>query len=232
MNEPAELRLGKALPLKGIRKMIATRLGAVWREAVHVTLHRELDVTAVYEAKERGKLAHSVIDYLLFGLVRTLKEESFASFNGHFDGQTLQQFDSVHLGIAVDHPKGLVVPNLFDADLLVQTEFAERRKALGSRAKAWKQAPYEMENGTFTVTNLGPLGIDYFTPILNPPQTAIVGLGRLKVAEVSRGWEQQLVKKAFLPVSLTIDHRVLDGADAARFLVRWEELIAGLAAIG
>ncbi|MBP1993999.1 2-oxo acid dehydrogenase subunit E2 [Paenibacillus eucommiae] len=227
MSGANELTPHKEVPLKGIRKMIAARLGTVWQEAVHVTLHKAVDVTYLYEHK--AELTYSLMDYFLYGLVQTLKTEQFVGFNGHFDGQILRQFTSVNLGIAVDHPKGLIVPVLHGAEGMELGEFAAKRKELAKRAKDWKQAPQELENGTFTMTNLGTMGIDWFTPILNPPQVAIMGLGRTKVEVTSWSWGDTPRQRALLPLSLTIDHRVLDGADAARFLEHVELCMLELA---
>jgi pyruvate dehydrogenase E2 component (dihydrolipoamide acetyltransferase) len=220
------LKLYKEMPIKGIRKLIASRLSRVWHEAVHVTLHKDVDVTYFYANK--ANLKHSLIDYVLYGLVQTLKEESFLAFNGHFNGEMLQTFASINLGLATDHPRGLLVPVLHGAEEMAFDEFISNRKSLVNRAKAWKQTPQELENGTFTVTNLGMMGIDYFTPIINPPQVAILGLGRVRVETISWDWAEAPTPKALLPFSLTIDHRILDGADAARFMQSLEAFMLEL----
>lgn len=227
MSEQQEqLRLYRKQPLKGIRKMISSRLGAIWRDAVHVTIHKKADITDLYVRK--GEFAYSLIDYIYYGLIRTLKQEEFRAFNAHFDGQTLSTFSSVNLGLATDHPKGLIVPVVHGADLLDLAQFATRRKELMAKAKAWRQSVEEMENGTFTVSNLGTLGIDMFTPILNPPQTAILGIGRIAHEAISWETDRNSTVKTTLALSLTLDHRVLDGADAARFLLAFEACLREL----
>jgi pyruvate dehydrogenase E2 component (dihydrolipoamide acetyltransferase) len=208
------------IPLKGIRRTIATRLGAIWQQAVHVTLHKTIDVTAFYERK--AELAFSLLDHLLHGLVLTLQEERFRSFNAHFDGGMLKTYASVNLGLATDHPRGLMVPIVHRAEGMGLAEFVLTRKDVVSRALTGKMKPGDMENGTFTVSNLGTMGIDAFTPILNPPQTAILGLGRTRFETVSWSWGEEPDRRAMLPLSLTVDHRVVDGADAARFLLAVE----------
>lgn len=215
------LKLYEKKELKGIRKFISSRLSTIWQEAVHVTLHKEVEISSFYE--NRHILPYSLIDYLLYGLIETLNLNEFKKFNSHFDGKTLQTFDSINLGIATDHPKGLVVPVIHLTDQLSMEDFILRKQDLISRTKLWKQNPEELENGTFTVSNLGTMGIDFFTPILNPPQVAILGLGRVRTQLLSWKWEDDPSPKALLPLSLTIDHRVLDGADAARFLDVFEE---------
>jgi len=221
------LRLYREQPLKGIRKMISSRLGTIWREAVHVTIQKKLDITDLYSRK--SELTFSLIDYIYYSLVLTLQKEEFSAFNAHFDGQVLSSFSSVNLGLATDHPKGLIVPVIHRADLMNIDRFVARRKELTAKAKAWRQSFEELENGTFTVTNLGTLGIDWFTPILNPPQTAILGIGRIAHEAVSWDRDHNLTVKATLPLSLTMDHRVLDGAEAARFLLAFEECLHELA---
>lgn len=229
MNEaPGSLKLLGETPLKGVRRTIAARLGGVWRDAVHVTLQRELDVTPCYENKER--LTGSLIDYMLYGFVQTLRETRFASFNAHFDGHTLRAYSSINIGLATDHPKGLIVPVLHGVEAMEQRAFAAARKELVSRAREWRHSPQELEGGTVTVSNLGTLGIGFFTPILNPPQTAILGIGATRVAPVIRQWGEAPQARALVPVSLTVDHRVLDGADAARLLQRLQEHIEALVA--
>ena len=224
MDGPGTLQVLRESALKGVRKVIAARLGAIWRQAVHVTLHRKLDVTGYY--RNKPQLAHSLTDYLLFTLVRTLSDERYAAFNAHFVEPALRCYRSVNLGLAVDHPKGLIVPVLHGAETMDLDGFAVRRKQLMSAAKEWRHKPEDLENGTFTVSNLGTMGIDFFTPILNPPQTAILGLGRVTLETVAWRWEDRPEPRALLPVSLTIDHRVLDGADAARFLQSLEDEFA------
>ncbi len=205
--------------------MIASRLSGSWQQAVHVTLHKQMDVTLFYEHK--AAFSYSLMDYLLYALVQTLKEERFNSFNSHFDGQVFRQYASINLGLATDHPKGLIVPNLYGAENMHLADFTFMRKELMNRAKQWKHAPSELTNGTFTVTNLGTMGIDFFTPILNPPQTAILGLGRIKMESVITEWGSPPIPKVFIPISLSIDHRVLDGAAAARFLQCLEGKVQG-----
>jgi len=221
------LQLYREKPLKGIRKTISSRLGTIWREAVHVTIQKKLDITDLYSRK--SELTFSLIDYIYYSLVQTLQKEQFCAFNAHFDGQVLSSYSSVNLGLAVDHPKGLIVPVIHRADLIHIEEFVARRKELTGKAKAWQHTVEELENDTFTVTNLGTLGIDWFAPILNPPQTAILGTGRITHEAISWDRDHNPTIKATLPLSLTIDHRVLDGAEAARFLLALEECLHEIA---
>ncbi|MFD0714695.1 2-oxo acid dehydrogenase subunit E2 [Paenibacillus sp. GCM10027626] len=215
-NRTELLRLQAEFPLKKARKLISGRLSAIWHEAVHVTVHKDIDVTAYYERREL--LRQSFIDYVYHTVVQVLKKEPFHTFNSYFHGDVVKTYSSVNLGLAMDHPKGLVVPVLHLAEQLDIGQFAAKRKELIARTKQWKHEPWELDQGTFTISNLGPLGIDGFTPILNPPQVAILGLGRVWMQAFARDWEEAPARKAIIPFSLTIDHRVLDGADAAKFV--------------
>ncbi|SFL58118.1 pyruvate dehydrogenase E2 component (dihydrolipoamide acetyltransferase) [Paenibacillus sp. 1_12] len=222
MKQPdSPLKLREETQLRGIRKLISSRLSTVWHEAVHVTLHKQMDVTIFYA--KRQQFSHGFVDYFYYALIQTLKQDEYKKFNAYYDGTLLQSFDSIHLGLAVDHPKGLLVPVIHGTDAVSLDDFSIKRKDLMMRTKLWKQTPQEMEYGTFTISNLGLLGIDFFTPILNPPQVAILGLGRVQFQAISWGWGDVPSNKVTISTSLTIDHRVLDGADAARFLNSLEE---------
>lgn len=167
-------------------------------------------------------LAHSalnpgaIVHHLLYAVVRSL--QAHPDLNGTFDGEVHRTYASVHLGMAADTPRGLLVPVLRDAHLLNAVQLSEAVRSNAMRAREWKHSPDELTGGTFTVSNLGPLGVDYFTPIVNPPQVGILGLGRIK--QVTLSWTATDVPtcRSLLPVSLTFDHRICDGANAARFL--------------
>jgi pyruvate dehydrogenase E2 component (dihydrolipoamide acetyltransferase) len=219
-NQTELLILQSAQPLKKARKFISNRLGAIWHEAVHVTIHKDVDVTAYYE--RRKQLKHSFIDYIYYGIVQVLKQESFATFNSHFNGSVVETYSSINIGLAMDHPRGLVVPVVHLAEQMDISQLAAKRKDLTVRTKQWNHAQWELEQGTVTVSNLGPLGIDGFTPILNPPQVAILGLGRVRMQALNWDWEEATDRRAIMSLSMTIDHRVLDGADAAKFLAAFE----------
>lgn len=202
--------------LSGVRKIIAERLSASWREAVHVTLHRKMDVSALYEHKHMR--VYSFIDYVYYALVLTLGDPQWRKLNAHLEERTHRMYQTVNLGIAVDHPRGLIVPNVHRAETMDLADFASQRKKIVRAAQAWEHSPEMLEAGTFTVSNLGAESIGYFTPILNPPQVAILGLGSVEFVYTSHSWGEPPAMKAMLPLSLSFDHRVIDGAEAARFL--------------
>ena len=136
--------------------------------------------------------------------------------NAHTDGERVQLCTAIHIGVAVDVPDGLVVPVVRDVTELSLQELASRSRDLIARARQGTLKANEMQDGTFTVSNLGGFGIDAFTPILNPPECAILGVGRIQRRPAVR--EEQIVARDEITLSLTFDHRCVDGAPAARFL--------------
>ena len=200
-------------PLRGARRVVARRLSEAHRNCVPVTLHRDIDVTALVLA---GHSAGAIVDRLLRATVLSL--QAHPELNGTFDGEVHRTYSSVHLGVALDTPRGLLVPVIREAQSMDLTKLSEVRRSQSQLAIAWKHAPEDLTGGTFTVTNLGPFGIDFFTPIVNPPQLGILGLGRIKHVCLSWIPNDAPVNRSLLPASLTFAHRICDGANAARFL--------------
>jgi pyruvate dehydrogenase E2 component (dihydrolipoamide acetyltransferase) len=206
-------------PLSGMRRTIADRLGESYREAAHVTVSRELDVEALLEAKTVADDALdvdvSIADLLLLGVSGTLADHP--AFNATFEDDVHRLYDDQHVGLAVDVEAGLVTPVLHGLESRSLPALARERRRLVDLAL---DGDYEMDDlagGTFTVTNLGVLGVDSFTPIINPPQVAILGVGSLREVPV-RGPDDGVEWRRRIGVDLSFDHRVVDGADAARFL--------------
>ena len=156
----------------------------------------------------------SMNDLVLFAVSRVLPGHK--DLNAHFLGDSIRQFDNVHLGLAVDTPRGLLVPTLFAADTKGIRQLSKDARALIAAAQGGAINPDLLTGASFTVTNLGALGIESFTPIINPPQAAILGV----CAIVQRVREQggQLSAYPAMGLSLTYDHRAVDGAPASRFL--------------
>lgn len=196
----------ETIPLAGIQRTVSERLSASARTAVHVTLNRAFDTTSlrsVHAAAEANGLDASITDLIVKAAGTAL--ESHPRFNAVFEDDELRVIDEVNIGIAVDITDGLVTPVLPQVtDHAVET-LAERRRELTDRTLAGEFTPDDLAGGTFTISNLGPHGVDHFTPVINPPQVAILGVGRIRPDET-------------MTLSLSFDHRVVNGADAARFL--------------
>jgi pyruvate dehydrogenase E2 component (dihydrolipoamide acetyltransferase) len=208
--------------LKGTRKIIAERMHASLQTTAQLTLHSSADARALLAYRQRlknspeglGLQGVTINDLILFAVSRALLEHP--ALNAHFIEDKILQYRHVHLGMAVDTPRGLMVPTLRYADRQSLKALSEEAKRLALACQEGKILPDELQGGTFTVTNLGNLGIETFTPILNPPQVAILGVGNItpKVTEMGGAFE-------FIPhlnLSLTINHQIIDGAPGARFL--------------
>ncbi len=208
-------------PLSPMRRAIAERLQAGYHAAVPVTLTREVDATELVELRGRiladladGELRPTFTDF--FALIAAHCLRRHRALNGTYDGELLFHAPEVHLALAVDTPRGLLAPVLRPADLANLGTIARRRGELVEAAQAARLTAAELAGGTFTLSNLGPLRVDAFTPVINPPQIAILGTGRIR--EAPAAYRGQLALRQLLVLSLTFDHRLVDGAPAARFL--------------
>jgi pyruvate dehydrogenase E2 component (dihydrolipoamide acetyltransferase) len=200
-------------------------------QSAQLTLNSSFDASAILKFRKNLKEKAQVLglenitlnDIILYAVAKTLKNHRDA--NAHYLGElgVIRYFNTVNLGIAVDTGRGLVVPTIFYADRLSLSELAKESKKIIGEAQSGSIAPDKLKGGTFTVTNLGALGIESFTPVINPPQTCILGVNNItrRVKQVSN----QDIFYDCMALSLTFDHRALDGAPAARFL---QELCAGL----
>jgi len=220
------------IPLKGVRKVIAARLLESMQTTAQLTLHRAADARALQTYRARLKAAPAALelggvtinDLVLFAVSRALLQHP--DLNATFDGMQIAQYRRVDLGFAVDTPRGLLVPVIRDAAALSLKQISAMAKRLAAAAQDGKIAPDAVQGGTFSVTNLGGLGIEAFTPIVNPPQVGILGIGAIALHPV-----QSMSGVEFMPqiaLSLTIDHRVVDGAPGARFLATVADLLAAI----
>jgi len=191
-----------------------------------VTHHDEADITEMeafrQELKQEFKEGDAKITGLTFhmkALAKTLK--AFPKLNSSLsaDGQALFYKKYIHIGIAVDTPNGLVVPVFRDVDKKSVTELAIEMADVSSRARAKKLKPDEMQGASMTISSLGGIGGSAFTPIVNPPEVAILGITRARMQPVWDGANFQ--PRLMCPLDLTYDHRVVDGADAARFMAHY-----------
>jgi len=211
------------IPLKGLRKAMARTMTISARSAVHVTVMERADALALRELRQRERaLAEAKgvrLTYLTF-IVKalTLVLESFPLLNSSLDEEKeeIVLHGGQHIGFAVDTPDGLLVPVVRDARRKSILELAAALQELSERARQRKISPAELKGGTFTVSNYGAIGGLWGTPVINPPQSAILGVGRIEEAAVVR--QGEVVARPVVPLSLTFDHRIIDGATAQRFL--------------
>lgn len=209
------------------RRTVAERLKRSYREAVHVTLYKKIDLSVPLRKcdLQNGSepLMLSIVDFIIEALLKTLEEH--AEFNAIFEDNQHRLIRERNLSLAVDSPQGLLTPVLHEADRKDLFEVARARKELIEKALHGKCTREELSGGTFTVTNLGPYGIDSFSPIINPPQVAILGIGRVQTEAVQdKGGSVSF--RPHVVFSLSLDHRVLDGADGARFLKTFEACLS------
>jgi len=207
----------------GIRRSISKAMQTSLTEMAQLTHNHSFDATEILNyrktlkanAEALGLPNITINDIILYAVSRTLPQ--FPDFNAHLiNGDTVRQFKNVNLGVATDTDRGLMVPTIFAADKKSLTEISAEAKGLINEAKGGAIDPSKLTNGTFTVTNLGSLGVESFTPVINPPQTAILGVCGVitRIKEVNG----EIKTYPAMGLSLTYDHRVIDGAPAARFM--------------
>jgi pyruvate dehydrogenase E2 component (dihydrolipoamide acetyltransferase) len=217
------------VPMSGVRSVIARRMHAGHSETAPVTLTMEVDATDLVQIRERlkaslaDKLGFSIgyNDLLIKIVARALRE--FPYMNARLDGDTIHQLGEVHVALAVDTERGLLVPVVRDADRKGMAEFAAELRDVIERARAGTALPDELSGSTFTITNLGMFEVDAFTPIINLPEAAILGVGRIK--DYAAVVEGEIAVRKMMWLSLTFDHRLVDGAPAARFLQRIKQYV-------
>ena len=212
-DQPASRTLREERTPSPMRKTIANRLQESYREAVHVTVHREVDAEALTAAADAADV--SVVDVLVRALSDAL--DAHPAFNATYEDGTHRLYEEQNVGVAVAVEDGLVAPVVAGVGGRDLDGIAAERERLTEAVRAGDYTMADLRGGTITVSNLGPLGVDGFTPIINPPQVAILGVNR--VQERARPAEESGVAfRETLPLDLSFDHRVVDGADAARFL--------------
>jgi pyruvate dehydrogenase E2 component (dihydrolipoamide acetyltransferase) len=212
-------------PMSKVRKVTAAQMAKSWAQVVLVTEHAKADVTDLealrqrYKKKAEEQGAKLTVTAMLIK-VAAAALKVFPDFNASLDidAQEIVRKKFYNIGVAVDTPRGLVVPVIRNADSKSILQIAKELTALSEKARAGKLVPDDMSGGTFTLSNLGGLGVGHFTPIVNVPEVAILGVG---LAEHEPVWrDQAFVPRLRMPLSLSFDHRLIDGAEAARFL-RW-----------
>lgn len=209
--------------LPNIRKVIAKSMMQSLSTLAQLTHNSSFDATAVLEYRKQLKKAAEKMetpnitlnDIMIYAVSRVLLNHR--DLNAHYLDDRMRYFKHVHMGIAVDTPRGLLVPTLFNADTKSLTEIAVEAKQLAKAAQEGSISPDLLAGGTFTISNLGTLGIESFTPIINPPQTGILGVDC--IIERVRTVDGQITVYPAMGLSLTYDHRAVDGAPASRFLM-------------
>jgi pyruvate dehydrogenase E2 component (dihydrolipoamide acetyltransferase) len=233
---PAAPAAGRTIPFKGVRRTIAQRMHESLQTMAQLTITMEVDVTEAgrmcqelserWQAEPGGGVSVSYTHAIVKAAALALAEHP--RLNATLEGDTIRLLDEVNVGVAVALDEGLIVPVVREADRKPLRQIAVEARELSEKARQGTLTVDEVTGGTFTVTTLGMYDVDVFTPIVNPPQCAILGVGRVKEVpaflargeSASGGEGDQVVRRSVLNLSLSFDHRVVDGAPAAEFLRR------------
>jgi pyruvate dehydrogenase E2 component (dihydrolipoamide acetyltransferase) len=217
------------IPLKGVRAIIADRMGTSVHTTARVTLVMEVDATQFVDARSRLKervekdwgFAPGYNDLLAKVVAQAL--HVFPYMNARLAADAIELMAHINLGLAVDTERGLLVLVIPDADRKGLHEFGDEFRKKVERARLGRALPDDLSGGTFTITNLGMYDVDAFTPVINLPEAAILGVGRIAPKPVARGSSVEI--RQMLTLSLVFDHRLVDGAPAARFLQYIKQVI-------
>lgn len=235
-NSAKELALGDftEIPAKGVRKIISERMLASLQDSAQLTINSSADAQKVLDLRKLFKKSNntefnniSINDLLLFIVTKTLTHHK--EFNSHWKNNSLKKYDDVHIGFAVDTPRGLMVPVLKNADKLSLPELSKEAKRLASSCVDGKINPDELIGATFTVTNLGSMGIESFTPVLNLPEVAILGICSIYPKPFYK--DEEVCFSPHMGLSLTFNHCAADGAPAAKFLSDIKNSISSVDAV-
>jgi len=202
----------EVIPLTGVRRRMAERMSLSRQSAAAVTTVQDVDMTAVTALREASKLSYTA--YVTWAVARTLRD--FPILNASLDGDRILVKRDIHIGVAVALEQGLVVPVVRFADTKRVEEISREIDELAARARDGQLGPGDLTGSTFTVSNSGALGSLHFTPIINHPEVAILGMGKVMETPVVR--DGQVVVRKVMYACLSYDHRVVDGAPAVRFL--------------
>ena len=204
------------IALRGARKVIAQRMHQSLHASAQITITAEADVTPATEFRAHliGEFDFTYTDMMIHSVSRALMRHP--RMNARLDGSEIALNASANIGIAIALDEGLIVPVVQRAESKSLRDIAVESRALGEKARFGTLKLEDVHGGTFTITNLGMFGVDAFTPILNPGETGILGVGR--IVEKPAVFDGAIAKRAMLWLSLTFDHRVVDGAPAAEFL--------------
>jgi pyruvate dehydrogenase E2 component (dihydrolipoamide acetyltransferase) len=215
---------GQSVPLRGMRKVIAERMHKSLQGSAQLTITTEVDVTQLIDRRQevQREFNATYTDFIVQACAHALKQHP--RMNAVLDGDTIRLQAQISVGVAVALDEGLIVPVIHNTDKKSLKDIAQEARGLAEKARAGKLTLEEVSGGTFTVSNLGMYGVDGFTPILNTPQTGILGVGRIIEKPVI--YRSEIAKRSMMVLSLTFDHRVIDGAPAGAFLQTVADLLA------
>ena len=213
-----------SVPLRGMRKVIAERMHKSLQGSAQLTITTEVDVTQLIDRRQevQREFNATYTDFIIQACAHALKQH--VRMNAALDGDAIHLQEHISVGVAVALDEGLIVPVIRNTDKKSLNEIAQEARSLAEKARAGKLTLEEVSGGTFTVSNLGMYGVDGFTPILNTPQTGILGVGRIVEKPVI--YRGETAKRSTMVLSLTFDHRVIDGAPAGAFLQTVADLLA------
>jgi pyruvate dehydrogenase E2 component (dihydrolipoamide acetyltransferase) len=218
-------------PLSRIKKISGANLHRNWVMIPHVTQHDEVDISdletfrqALNDEHAKSGVKLTMLAFIVKAMVQCLKR--FPEFNASLEGDDLILKKYMHIGFAADTPNGLVVPVLRDADKKGILDIARESSELAAKAREGKLSPADMQGGSISISSLGGIGGSFFTPIINAPEVAILGVGRGQMKPQWQARTASFEPRLMLPLSLSYDHRVIDGAAAARFISYLGQLLS------
>jgi pyruvate dehydrogenase E2 component (dihydrolipoamide acetyltransferase) len=221
--------VASSAPVAGMRKVIVERMAASWNQVPRITLQAEVDLTNLFAVREASKLAWetdlgvrvSINDLIIFYTARAIRR--CPQVNVRLAGVEIHQMQDVNIGIAVAVDTGLMVPVIRGADQKSIDQIAREVRSLAESARAGNLPLAALEGGTFTITNLGAMGVDHFSAIINAPESAILSVGAARERAVVRNGE--VVPRTTCYLGINADHRIVDGAPAAEFLATLKEML-------
>jgi pyruvate dehydrogenase E2 component (dihydrolipoamide acetyltransferase) len=219
-------KIKQTITLSGLKKTSAERVSASFKTAPHSTIMMEVDFSKAEGLHDKLQVSYTAI--LVEAVAKSLAEHSI--INSTFDGNQIKVFEDVNVGLAVATENGLIVPVMRNADRKSVTEIDAAIRELTEKARQGKLTKEDLTGGTFTVTNLGMYGVEFFTPIINPPEAAILGAGKIVEKPVAVAGKVEI--KPIMMLSLSYDHRIVYGVPAAQFLLKVKERIESINAKG
>ncbi len=212
-------RVREVIPLTGIRKTTAERVSFSARTAPHSTVTMDVDMSNAVKLREESQVSYT--DILVKAVAKALEEHRL--LNSTLEGEQIKIYEDINIGIAVATEKGLVVPVIRNANMKSLAQVVSTLKELVEKAREGRLTKEDMTGGTFTITNLGMYGVEVFIPIINPPEAAILGVGKVTEKPVITNKEIEI--KPIMYLSLSYDHRIVDGAPAAKFLQKVKQIL-------